>query len=162
MYSQTHWLLPDVVESVWCGVDDLALDLVCPTTVVSQAASGEADVTLGHGQGLSVVERLNGAESVNVGLEEVGQLGKHLATVTWGDLPPGTLESLACSGDSDIDILLGTLVNGADDLLGGRVDGLEGLAVYTLDPFIVDETGDDQHRCVVYIEVDSSGFPVSN
>jgi hypothetical protein len=30
-------------------------------------------------------------------------------------------------------------VDGADNLLGGGIDGLEGLAVDTLNPFVVDE-----------------------
>lgn len=36
---------------------------------------------------------------------------------------------------------LGSLVDTADGLLGGGVDGLKGLAIYTLDELVVDETG---------------------
>jgi len=32
-------------------------------------------------------------------------------------------------------------VNGADNLFGGRVDSLEGLAVNALNPLVVDEPG---------------------
>jgi len=39
----------------------------------------------------------------------------------------------------DVYILLGGLVNAADDLLGGRVDDLEFLAVDTLDELVVNE-----------------------
>ncbi len=34
-------------------------------------------------------------------------------------------------------------MNGADNLLGSRIDRLEGLSVNTLDPFVVDEPGRD-------------------
>lgn len=52
---------------------------------------------------------------------------------------PGTLESGTGSLDSDVDILLGGFVDGSDGLLIGRVDSLEGLALDTLDKLVVDE-----------------------
>jgi hypothetical protein len=52
---------------------------------------------------------------------------------------PGALEGGASSLDGDIDILLGGLVDGGDDLFVGGVDGLEGLALDTLDELVVDE-----------------------
>jgi hypothetical protein len=52
---------------------------------------------------------------------------------------PRALEGLSRGRDGKIDILLGGLCDGADDLLGGGVDGLEGPAVYALDEFVVDE-----------------------
>jgi hypothetical protein len=84
----TNGLLLDVVEGVGSSVDDLAGDLVCPTTVVSEAANAHADVNLGHGNGLSVVERLNRSEEVNVLLEEVGEVHEQLAAVLGCLLPP--------------------------------------------------------------------------
>ena len=77
----TNGLLLDVVESVGSSVDDLAGNLVCPTTVVSEAANAHADVDLGHGDGLAVVERLDGSEEVDVLLEQVGEVCEQLATV---------------------------------------------------------------------------------
>jgi hypothetical protein len=56
----THGLLADVVECVGGGVNDLALDLVCPSTVVSQATGAGGNVNVpGHAESLSVVESLN-------------------------------------------------------------------------------------------------------
>ena len=137
--ANTNGLLADVVEGVGGGVHGLALNLICPATVVSQAASAHADVDLGHGDGLAVVERLHGGEQVQVLLEKVGEVDEQLAAVLRGLLSPRTLEGLAGSCYGDVDILLGGLVDGGDDLLGGRVDDLEGLAVNTFDELVVDE-----------------------
>ena len=77
----TNGLLLDIVESVGSSVNNLAGDLVCPTTIVSQAANAHADINLGHGNGLAVVERLNRSEEVDVLLEQVGEVGEQLAAV---------------------------------------------------------------------------------
>lgn len=121
------------------GVHNLTLDLVCPTSVVSQAAGSSSDITLGHAEGLSVVQRLNSGEEVGVLVEEVGKLVKELATVTGGNLPPHFLEALAGSCYCDVDILLSGLLNLADDLLVGGVDDIELLAVDGIDELSVDE-----------------------
>jgi hypothetical protein len=110
-------LLLDVVESVGGGVNDLAFDLVRPATVVPQAANTHADVDLGHGDGLAVVERLDGGEQVKVLLEQVGELHEKSATVLRGFSPPWALEGLACGGDGDVDILLRCLLDRGDDAL---------------------------------------------
>ena len=142
MNENTDRLLPDVVEGIGACVDNFTLDLVCPTTVVPQAASGSRNVdALGHAEGLAVVESLDSSEQVCVLLEEIGELHEKLSAVLGGLLPPWALEGLACGGDSDVDILLGSLLDGADDLLGRGVDDLEGLAVDGLDEFVVDEAG---------------------
>lgn len=52
----TYGLLADIVESIGCGVNNLALNLVCPTAVVPQAAGTSANITLSHGDGLSIVQ----------------------------------------------------------------------------------------------------------
>lgn len=135
----THWLFLDVVEGIRCSIDNLALNLVCPTTVISQAASAHADVDLGHGDGLAVVQGLNSREQIEVLLEQVGKLDQQLTTVLWSLLPPWAFEGLAGCCDCDVDILLGGLVYGGNDLFIRWVDDLEGLSVYTFDEFIVDE-----------------------
>ena len=60
-----------------------------------------------------------------------------------GVLPLAVLECLACGGNGNVDILLGGLVNRADDLLCGWVDDLKGLAVGALLEFVVDEAVGD-------------------
>lgn len=52
---------------------------------------------------------------------------------------PCTLEGGAGSIDGNVDILLGALVDSSDDLFVMGVDGLEGLALNTLNKFIVNE-----------------------
>ena len=140
----TNGLLLDVVESVGSSVDDLAGDLVRPTTVVSEAADAHADVNLGHGDGLAVVERLNSSEQVEVLLEQVGELHKKSATVLRGLFPPRALKGLACGGDGDVDILLGGLLDRGDYALVGGVDNIEGPALCGFDELVVDEPG---RRC---------------
>ena len=135
----TNGLLLDVVESVGGGVNDLALDLVCPATVVPQAANTHADVDLGHGDGLAVVERLDGSEQVKVLLEQVGELHEKSATVLRGFFPPRALEGLACGGDSNVYILLRGLLDRGDDALVARVDDIEGPALCGFDELVVDE-----------------------
>ena len=140
--ADTDWFLLQVVEGVGCGVDDLALDLVGPAAVVSQAADTHADVDLGHVGGLAIVESLNGGEELSVLLEEVGERAKQLATVLWSHLSPWAIESLACCGDGNVDILLGGLRNLAGHALVCWVVDLELLALYTLHELVVDEPGD--------------------
>lgn len=67
--THTDGLVSGVVEGLGVGVDDLAVNLVSPTGVVSQAAGREGHVDLGHGEGLSVVERLDGGQGVDVLIE---------------------------------------------------------------------------------------------
>lgn len=131
-----------VCEGIRVGIDNLALNLVGPASVVSQAASNHADVSLGHTKSLSVVERLNSSEEIEVLLNQIGELDQQLASVLWGLLSPWSLECLAGCSYCNIDILLGGLADGADNLLGGRIDSLEGLAVDTLNPLVVDEPGE--------------------
>jgi len=79
----TYRLLPDVVECVITSVDSLSLNLVGPATVVSDAARSSGNVTLGHGDRLSVVKSLDGCKDLSVTVEEVGKLRKQLASDLW-------------------------------------------------------------------------------
>jgi len=138
----TYRLGSGVVEHLGSNINGLSLDLVGPTTVVSEAANDGTDITTGVGDGLSVVERLNSGEKVEVLLSEIGELEEEVASDLGRSGSPLALESLAGSGDSQVDILLGTLADGGDDLLGGGVDNLELSLVDTLNPLAADEAGD--------------------
>lgn len=140
------------MEHVWANVQGLALDLVCPTSVVPYAADDSGDVSLCHRDGLAVVQRLDRSKQIGVLLEEVGQLQQVQTPLLGGRVPPCALEGLPGGGDRNVDIFLGTLVDGADDLLGGWVDDLELLLVDTLDPLVVDEPG-GRVICELLIEV---------
>lgn len=135
----THGLPPGVIEVIRVGIDRLALDLVGPAAVVAKTAGSCVDIGLGHDDGLAVVERLDGGKLVYMAVEEVGELDEQLAAVLWRLPSPVALEGLACGGDGDVDILLGGLVDGANDVLSGGVDDLKGLAVDTGDKLVVDE-----------------------
>jgi hypothetical protein len=127
------------VKHVRGNINSLALNLVGPAAVVAEALDNAADVALGHGDGLAVVEGLDGGEELEVLLDEVGELEDHDGAGVGSDLAPGALEGLAGGLDGGVDILLGGLADRGDDLLGGGIDGLELLLLGTLDPLVVDE-----------------------
>jgi len=137
----TYGLWSCVGEGVWVGIYRLALDLIRPAAIVPQAASDGAHITLGHGKSLSIIKRLNSTQEVYVLLNQVGEVDQELASIFRGHLAPRALECLASRGDGNVDILLGGLVDGGDDLFGGRVDDLEGLAIDAFDELVVDEPG---------------------
>jgi hypothetical protein len=68
------------VEHVRGNINGLSLDLVGPTTIVSQAANNGADITTGVGDRLSVVKRLNSSKEIEVLLSKVGKLEKVVAS----------------------------------------------------------------------------------
>ena len=137
--AHTNGLALDVVEGIGGGVHDLALDLVCPAAVVSQAAGAHADVDLGHVDGLAVVEGLNRGEELDVLLEEICERDKVLATVLWSLLPPWALECLAGCRYGNVDVLLCGLVDLASHALVRWVDDIELLALNTFHELVVDE-----------------------
>ena len=137
--ADTNGLVAGVAKGIGVGVNGLAVDLVGPSGVVANAANGVAHVDLGNVESLAVVSSLESSQVVNFPLHQVGQLGQQAAAFGGGHLAPGALESLAGRGDGSVDILLGSLVDGGDGLFGSGVGGLEGLALSTLDVFVVDE-----------------------
>lgn len=52
------------------------MNLVSPSTVVSQAARCEANIHLGHGESLAVIQGLDSGESVDVLIEERSEFVK--------------------------------------------------------------------------------------
>lgn len=138
---KTHGLSAGVGKHLGVNVDGFALDLVGPTGVVADASNNGTNISLGHGDGLSVVERLDSSESVKVLLDKIGKLVEESGTGGRGSCAPLALKGLAGSSYGNIDILLGGFADGGDDLLGGGVDNFELLLVNTLNPLVVDEAG---------------------
>lgn len=130
------------MEHVWVDVDGLALDLVCPSTVVPYAADSGTNVSLRQCDGLSVVQGLNGSKELGVLLHKVCQLQEQETPLLRRCRPPAALKGLPGRGDGDIDIFLCALTDGADDFLGRGVDNLDLLLLLAFDPFVVDETGE--------------------
>ncbi len=102
--ANTNWLVSCVVEGLWVGVDGLSVDLVCPSTIISEAAGGQLDVDLGHRKSLAVIERLDGSEGVGVFVEEVTELGQHLTSGRGERLAPDAIEGFPGGLDGDVDI----------------------------------------------------------
>lgn len=151
--NKTYGFLLGVVECIGDGVNNLAFDLVGPSTVVSQTASGHADVDLGHRHGLAIVQGFDGSELFQVLLDEVCELAEVFSSLFRRHRLPFALERFPGGGNGDVDILLGRLVNGDDRLLVRRVDGLEGLAVYSLDELIVDEPVKSRRLWSAYVQL---------
>lgn len=135
----TYRLHLGVDHVVIVDVNGLAVDLVGPATVVSDAGADEGELSGSQRNGLAVVVTLNGGELFGISVDQVGKLHQHAATVGGGGLPPCCVESLASSGNSNVDILLGGLADRGDDVLSGRVDDFELFLVNTLDELAVDE-----------------------
>lgn len=133
------------MEHVWGNINGLAGNLVGPSTVVTEAASYSANVAAGHGDGLSIVQRLNSSQEIGVSLDQVSELGEEPAALGRGNLAPCGSECLAGCGDSNVYVLLGGLGDGGNDFFGGGVDNLECLLVDTLNPLVVDEP--ISHKC---------------
>lgn len=135
----THRFLLGVVERIRIGVNDLALNLVCPSTIISQTSSAQADINLGHVDRLAIVHRFNSCELVEVLVKEVSELHEILPSLLWGDFSPCPFEGLAGNGDSVVDVFLCGFVDGYDGLFGRGIDALKGLAILAFHKFVVDE-----------------------
>ena len=70
------------------GVNDLALDLVGPSTVISQAASDHRNINLGHAKGLSIVQGLESSQLVGISVDQLRELDEVAASLFWSDLAP--------------------------------------------------------------------------
>ena len=116
------------------------MDLVGISTVVSNAANGSVQVCAGHHDALAIVERLNGGDGLRVLLHQIGELEDILGSLLGRNLPPFALEGFSRRGDGDVDILLGSFLDGADDFFGRGVDGLNLAALFACYPFVVDKS----------------------
>ena len=138
--ANTNWLVASVHKGIRVGIDSLTMNLVGPSTVVAQARNRTVNIyCLSHTNCLAIVDGFDSRENFRIALEEIGQLMKKIATLSRGVFAPFAVESLACSSDSNVDILFISLVKSNDGLFVCRVVCLECLAIYTLVPFIVDE-----------------------
>lgn len=51
----TNRLLSGIVESLGVGLNDFAVDLVCPATVIPEASGAHTDIDLGHAERFAIV-----------------------------------------------------------------------------------------------------------
>lgn len=108
---------------VFAGLDGLTVDLVCPSTVVSEDGSGFSDIeTLGNTKGLSVVERLERSEDIDISFHQGSDLHEVLASLeTWNVESPSGVEGVVGGIKSDFDVGSETLGDLDEDLTGGGV-----------------------------------------
>jgi hypothetical protein len=119
--ARTYRLLTRVGKGVRVGVDGLSLDLVRPSSVVTETARRETDVALGQHDRLAIVERLDSSKGLKVLLNQVCQLVEILPALLRSDLAPLALEGLASGSDGNVNIFLGRFVNRGNDFLGAIV-----------------------------------------
>ena len=136
----TNRFLLGIVESLGIRLNDLAVNLVCPAAVISKASGAHTNVDFGHAECFAIVQGFNRREEFEVLFEQICQIHQVFSSLLIGDLTPCGLKGFAGNGDGVVDIFFGGFVDFADRLLGGGVDGLESLAILSLDEFVVDET----------------------
>lgn len=104
--TDTDGLVLGVGELGLGGLDSLTVDLVCPSTVVSEDSGSLGNIkALGDGKGLSVVERFEGSEDINISLHQgsdLHQVFSSLETRAVGS--PSGVESLVGSVEAELDI----------------------------------------------------------
>jgi len=141
--GNTDWLMLGVAKLLVGGLDDLALNLVGPTTVVSEDGGRLGDIeALGSRERLTVVESLDTGKDVQISLDELGDLGENSSSLEpWGVVAPDSVECLSGNLDGDIDISGESLWNGGQVLSRGWVDDVNGFGtlVYGSRPFAIDE-----------------------
>ena len=104
MTANTDRLVSGVVESLMISVDDLAVDLVCPSSVISQAASCCANIALGYGKCLTVVKCFDRGKRIDFLFKKIRELGQQSASICGSGRVPNCVESFSCGGHSDVDI----------------------------------------------------------
>lgn len=113
--NNTDWLVLGVVELVGISLDNLSVNLISPTSVVSDATSNGSNITLGHGDGLSVVQRLDGGENEVVTVNQVCELEEETTTLVGVDFAPFAIEGITSGFDGGVDIGEGGFVDGGED-----------------------------------------------
>ena len=63
-----------VRKGIGIRIDDLALDLVGPASIVSQASSSSSYITLCHRESFAIVKRLDASNEVDVLLDQIGEV----------------------------------------------------------------------------------------
>ena len=116
------------------------LELVRPARVVEEVRRGQGDVDVARLlDRLAVVQGLQDGELPRALLQDARDTEQVLAALGAGQTAPRPLESGAGCIDSTFDVGLAGLGDLGQDLLRGRVDGLEGSPVNRLDELTADE-----------------------
>ena len=147
MVGLTDRFLPGVVKSLSIRLNDLAVNLVCPAAVISKASGAHTNVDFGHAERFAIVQGFNRCEEFEVLFKQICQVHKVFSSLLIGDLTPCGLKGFAGNGDGVVDIFFCGFVDFADSFLGGGVDGLESLAILTLDELVVDEAVKSRSAC---------------
>ena len=147
MVGSTNRFLLGVVERLGIRLNNLAVDLICPAAVISEASGAHTNVDFGHAECFAIVQGFDRCEEVEVLFEQICQLHQVFSSLLIGDLAPCGLKGFAGNGDGVVDIFFGGFVDCADRFLGGGVDGLESLAILSFDELVVDEAVGSRSVC---------------
>src|SRR3974390_1557888 len=145
---------------------DLAGDLGGESAVILETSGDVAEVILGFDNGLAAVAGFEFGEGSGVLADAVGQLEEHAAApLRSAGGPRAIFEGVFGSSDGAVDVFRAAVGNFGDDLLGGRVVHVEGLAGFAGNPLAVDEhlvflrgrSGSCAHRVSVKFAPEASG-----
>ena len=108
---------------VLAGLNGLTVNLVGPSTVISEDSSGFSDIeTLGNGKSLSVVEGFEGSKDIDISLHQGSDLHEQLASLeTWNVESPGGVKGIVGGIKSDLDVGSETLGDLDEDFTSGGV-----------------------------------------
>ena len=143
----TNRFLLGVVESLGIRLNDLAVNLICPATVVSEGSGAHTNVDFGHTERFTIVQGFNRREEFEVLFKQICQIHQVFSSLLIGDFTPSGLKGFAGNGDGVVNIFFGGFVDFADRFLGGGVDGLKSLAILSLDELVVDEAVRSRSAC---------------
>jgi hypothetical protein len=121
--TDTNGLVSGKGKLVLAGLDSLTVDLVGPTTVVSEDSSGFGYIeTLGNGKSFSIVEGFEGSEDIDISLHQGSNLHEQLASLeTWNVESPGSVEGIVSGIKSDFNVGSETLGDLDEDLTSSGV-----------------------------------------
>ena len=127
---QTHRLLIDHRHFVRMAADHAG--------EIAEMVDRERHVEPGFADGLADIHALENDEAFGIGLEQIGDLEERIRSIGHRGLAPG-LEGAGSGLDGAIDIG-GRAVRGARQIgtIGG-IDTLDRLAIFAIDPLVVDE-----------------------
>ena len=106
--------------------DDLAADLVGPAGVIGQRVDGGRQVLPQHGgDRLAGVEAFERRDFIGVLFHQVDQPEQDLSALGRAHGAPGSFEGASRRSDRPVNVGFVAFRDRGDDLLGGRIEGLE-------------------------------------
>lgn len=139
--NHADWFLPDVRHHWTVRRDRTAVDLISPASIISERIDGTIHVEYGISERLSVVQRFQIGQHVDVTLHQIGQLVQQLAATGRVHLTPRRASGKGRLGrlNGCLNVHLVTLSHIDDLLAGSGVDRCKRFAALRVDELVVDK-----------------------